>query len=111
MYAFSGTRNRKPRLRHFKRALISRRIMAAPRLDRPFKLYTDASDVAVGAILVQDDNQGVERVIQYVSHAFNPVQRRWACIEREAYAIIYAIENYVRTYMALHLQYFAIINP
>ena len=81
-----------------KRALISRRIMAAPRLDRPFKLYTDASDVAVGAILVQDDNQGVERVIQYVSHALNPVQRRWACIEREAYAIIYAIEK-LRPYL------------
>ena len=81
-----------------KQALISRRIMAAPRLDRPFKLYTDASDVAVGAILVQDDNQGVERVIQYVSHALNPVQRRWACIEREAYAIIYAIEK-LRPYL------------
>ena len=81
-----------------KRSLISRRIMAAPRLDRPFKLYTDASDVAVGAILVQDDDKGVERVIQYVSHALSPVQRRWACIEREAYAIIYAIEK-LRPYL------------
>ena len=67
--------------------------MTAPRTDRPYKLYTDACDYAVGAILVQVDDSGTERFIQYVSHSLSSVQRRWATIEKEAYAVVYAISK------------------
>ena len=52
----------------------------------------------MGAILVQEDERGVERVISYVSHALSASQRRWATIEKEAYAVVYAIEK-LRTYL------------
>ena len=81
-----------------KQELVSNRVMAPPRTDRPYKLYTDACDYAVGAILVQEDDKGVERVIQYISHALSSPQRRWATIEKEAYAVVYAIEK-LRTYL------------
>ena len=48
-----------------KQLLTSSHVMTAPRTDRPYKLYTDACDYAVGAILVQVDDGGTERVIQY----------------------------------------------
>ena len=51
-----------------KQLLTSSHVMTAPRTDRPYTLYTDACDYAVGAILVQVDDSGTERVIQYVSH-------------------------------------------
>ena len=70
-----------------KQLLTSSHVMTAPRTDRPYKLYTDACDNAVGEILVQGDDSGIERVIQYVSHSLSSVQRRWATIEKEAYAI------------------------
>ena len=69
-----------------------------PCIDRPYKLYTDACDYAVGAILVQVDDSGTERVIQYVSHSLSSVQRRWATIEKEAYAVVYAISK-LRPYL------------
>ena len=72
--------------------------MAAPRTDRPYKLYTDACDYAVGAILVQEDDTGTERVFQYLSHSLSSVQRRWATIEKEAYAVVYAISK-LRPYL------------
>lgn len=81
-----------------KSLLISNHVMAPPRTDRPYKLYTDACDYAVGAILVQDDDDGIERVIQYVSHSLSAPQRRWSVIEREAYAVVYAIQK-LRTYL------------
>ena len=81
-----------------KELLVSSDVMAAPRLDRPFKLYTDASDYAVGGILVQDDDNKVERVIQYISHVLSPTQKKWATIEKEAYAVVYAIEK-LRAYL------------
>ena len=47
-----------------KRALVSDSIFRYPRVDLPYKLYTDASDLCVGAILCQTHEDGVE----YVSH-------------------------------------------
>ena len=76
-----------------KSLLTSSHVMAAPHTDQPYKLYTDACDYAVGGILVQVDENGVERVIQYVSHSLSSTQRRWAVIEKEAYAVIYVIQK------------------
>ena len=81
-----------------KQLLTSSHVMTAPRTDRPYKLYTDACDYAVGAVLVQVDDSGTERVIQYVSHSLSSVQRRWATIEKEAYAVVYAISK-LRPYL------------
>ena len=42
---------------------MSPRVITHPRLDEPYKLYTDASDYAIGAILVQEDDNGIEMSI------------------------------------------------
>ena len=68
--------------------LISSPIMAYPRTDLPYRVYCDASNTCVGSVLVQEDEQGVERVIHYVSHQLSTVEQRWATIEKEAYEII-----------------------
>ena len=72
--------------------------MAAPDLNRGYKLFTDASDYAVGGILVQDSSDGSEKVIQYVSHTLSKTQRKWATIEKEAYAVVYCLEK-LRPYL------------
>ena len=64
-----------------------------PRPDRSYILYTDASDYAVGAILVQKDDSGMERVIQYVSQALSTSQRRWAVTEKECFAIVVSLDK------------------
>ena len=76
-----------------KTLLTSSPIMAPPRPDKPYKLFTDASDNCIGAILVQEGDDGVEHVIQYISHALTPTQRRWPTIEKEAYALIYSLQK------------------
>ena len=81
-----------------KENLMSGRVMAYPQTDKPYKLFTDACDYACGAILVQDDEEGVERVIQYVSHQLSGAQLRWATIEKEAYAVVYALQK-LRPYL------------
>ena len=70
-----------------KEALCSENIMAYPNT-KPYKLYTDASNYAVGGILETD---GIERPIQYISKQLNDGQKRWSAIEREFYAVIYAL--------------------
>ena len=64
-----------------KQALSSREVMAHPKIDEPYKLYTDASDYAIGAILVQEDEDGVEMPLQYLSKKLEGSQLNWATIE------------------------------
>ena len=81
-----------------KSELCSDRVMAYPDLNQPYLLYTDACDHAIGAILCQRDMSGIERPIQYVSAQLNSSQRNWATIEKEAFAVIYALKK-LRPYL------------
>ena len=81
-----------------KELLISSRVMAHPDTSKPYKLYTDACDYAIGAILLQEDNEGVERPIQYISKQLAGAQLNWATIEKEAYAVVHALTK-LRPYL------------
>ena len=74
-------------------ALSEAPILAFPDTNKPYKLYTDASNYAIGAALVQESAFG-ERVIQYLSHQLNDTQQRWPIIEKEAHAIVYSIKKF-----------------
>ena len=67
-----------------KQHLTAEKVLAYPQTDRPYKLYTDASDYAIGAILVQEDDNGIELVISYLSHTLDSTQIRWSVIVKEA---------------------------
>ena len=77
-----------------KRSLISAPIMAFPRFDREFVLYTDASDVGVGSILAQKDDSGVERTVAFASRAFSGSEKNCTTTEKEAFAVIWGLEHF-----------------
>jgi hypothetical protein len=79
-------------------SLISDAVMAYPDVNRPYKLYTDALNYAIGAILTQEDAAGLDRPVHFISKALSTQQRRWATIEKEAWAVIYAL-NKLRPYL------------
>ena len=95
---FQWTQERQTSFDALKALLVSPAVMAYPDVQKPYRLYTDACAYAVGAVLVQTDNAGVERVVQYISHQLSSVQRRWATIEKEAFAVVYAITK-LRPYL------------
>ena len=64
-----------------------------PQTNKPYKLYTDAFEYAVSGILVQEGDDKVERVIQYISHQLDPTQKRWATIEKEVHSIFYCLQK------------------
>lgn len=77
-----------------KLALTQAPVLAHPDWNKPYILYTDASDKAVGAILVQKDATGMERVISYLSHKLSGAQLSWPTIEKEAFGIVYALKKF-----------------
>lgn len=73
--------------------LSSPPVLANPDYNRPFYIQTDASDVGIGAILMQKLD-GEERVIAYHSYKLKNAERRYMTTEKELYAIIKAIEKF-----------------
>ncbi|GJP39079.1 hypothetical protein CLOM_g23469 [Closterium sp. NIES-68] len=58
---------------------------------RPFELITDASDVAVGAVLLQDFGKGLQS-IAYESRKLNPAEQNYLVHDKELLAIIHAFK-------------------
>lgn len=58
------------------------------------RLYTDASPVALGAVLTQIGADGVERIISFASKTLTATEQRYPQTQREALGIVWAVEHY-----------------
>jgi len=65
-----------------------------PVYDRPFNIQCDASDYAVGGCLSQLDDSDNERPLAFTSSKLSETQRRWSTLEKEAYAVVYALTQF-----------------
>ncbi|XP_046145704.1 uncharacterized protein K02A2.6-like [Osmia bicornis bicornis] len=72
----------------------SNKVLAHFNPQLPLIVATDASSYGVGAILSHKYPDGSERVLQYASQTLSKTQRRYSQIDKEAYAIIFAIKKF-----------------
>lgn len=77
-----------------KSLLCSCPVLAAPQFDRPFVIQVDASQVGAGAVLFQGGEEGVLRPVCFFSKKFNRYQSNYSVIEKEALALIWALQNF-----------------
>ena len=68
-------------------------VVMFPRYEEPFLLHTDASNVGIGAVLMQRLN-GRLHPVAYVSKTLNKAQRSYAVTKKEALALVYALEQF-----------------
>jgi len=52
-------------------------ILLPPLWDKVMKLFIAASDNTIGSMLAQEDENGVERAIYYLSRVLNDVETRY----------------------------------
>ena len=64
-----------------KEAIIQAPILCYPDPNRKYIIYTDASDDACGAQLLQEHN-GTEFPIAFLSHTFMKTQRKWSKLNK-----------------------------
>ena len=76
-------------------------LLAYPDPNKPYVLYTDASNSCIGSCLTQenDSQEGTlpnvknEKPIYYLSHKLSKTQCKWSTIEKEAFAIHYSLQK------------------
>ena len=86
--------NQRRAFQALKESLCNSRTLATPKYDREFHIYCDASELAVGCCLAQVDDKGEERPIAFASKKLTDTETRWACIEREAFSVIFALQKF-----------------
>ena len=86
-----------------KKKLEKEPILHLPDLTLPFILRTDASDVGIGAILLQE-RDGKKFPIAYASRKLLPREQRYSVMERECLAIIWGTQKFEAYLFGKHFQ-------
>ena len=76
-----------------KAILMSAPVLRAPDFDRKFIVCVDASDVGIGGVLGQEV-EGVLMPVAFMSKKLLEYQKKYSTVEKEALAIIMALEKF-----------------
>src|SRR5690606_28723393 len=77
-----------------KDALQHATTLFTPEIGKPFYICTDASAFAAGACLAQRNDENKEQPIAFASKKFSDSEKNWSTIEREAFAVIWALKPF-----------------
>ena len=70
------------------------KVLLIPDLSKPFKLFTDACEYGVGAVLAQEESISRDwRPVSYFSKHLSKTERNYSTAERELLAIVRGVEH------------------
>ena len=81
-----------------KRKLVEAPILRFPNWSTKFHVHIDASGLAIGEILTQPGDGGIDYPIVYSSRKLNKAERNYSTTEREALGLVFALQNIDTTY-------------
>ncbi|KAJ7344345.1 hypothetical protein JRQ81_000295 [Phrynocephalus forsythii] len=68
-------------------------VLMAPNYDWEFTIFTDASDIGIGAVLCQPRENNHLRPVKYVSKKLLPGEKHLSIIEKHCLAIMWALQK------------------
>ena len=80
--------------------LLSHPTLASPDFTKGFEVWTDASDIGVGAVLVQTDADGNKNAVEFYSKQHTDAEKNYATCEKEALAVLRALTRF-RPYLLM----------
>ena len=83
---------------------------------KPFSLYVDSCDYAVGAVLTQSHASGTgsgyrDHPVAFASAKLTPTQQRWATVEKEAYAALWGLQKFKHWLFGTSITLYSDHNP
>ena len=79
-------------------AIRSEPVLQLPDLERIFEVLTDASNVAIGAVLQQRDDNGNPHPVAYANRTLQEPETRYFTQELKCLAVVYALLKF-HTYL------------
>ena len=76
-----------------KEAMCSAPILIAPDYSKTFIVQTDSSEIRIGAILPQLNDEGQDQPVAFISRRLLLRETRWSAIEREAFAVVWSLKK------------------
>ena len=77
-----------------KAMLMQKPVLCVPIFQKLFKLAVDTSNVEAGAVLLQEDVNGVEHLVCYFSKVFEKGQKNYYTSEKELLAVVLALQYF-----------------
>ena len=74
--------------------LLSAPVLRAPDFKKPFKLQVDASDIGIGAVLLQEGHHGIDHRVCYFNCKFNKHQVNYSTTEKETLALLLSLQHF-----------------
>ena len=85
---------------HLKALLVSASLLHPPNYHRDYTLYLATVDTSIGMVLVQDDDDGTEHVVYYLSRNLLDTETQYAYVEKLALADVCTVQRF-RHYILL----------
>ena len=86
-------------------------VLAAPIPVKPLILYFFAQERSVGVLLVQENDEGKENVLYYLSRMMTPNELNYSTIEKLFLALIFAIQKLKYYFQAHTVRLISKSNP
>ncbi len=76
-----------------KTALTNPPVLQFPNYAQPYTMYTDASSLGLGTVLMQPDSRGKLHAIAYASRTLNQAERNYSVTHLEALAVVWVLKK------------------
>ena len=86
-------------------------VLVAPVSGKPFLIYVRAMDHSLGALLAQNNDQGYEQAIYYLSRTIMGAEHRNNPVEKECLALVFAIQKMRHYLVGQLIHVISRVNP
>ena len=86
--------------------MVTTPILVFPYWKKIFHVHVDASSIALGIILAQPGEGGIDHPIAFASRKLSSVERNYTTTEREGLAMVYALQKFRHYLLGFHFKMF-----
>jgi len=87
------TEKQEKALKELKKRFTKELVLAALDLDKKMRMEVDASDYAIGGVLSMECEDGLWRLVAFLSKSLNEIERNYKIHDKEMLAIIRGLES------------------
>ena len=100
---FEWNSSRQHAFESLKHALLNAPLLRLADVNRPFRVVTDASDFALGCVLLQELEEDAWHPVAYASRKLSAAEQNYTATERETLAVVFALKTW-RIYLFQHFE-------